>query len=134
MKASWYAEALHRALKNKNKREYGDIIARFYVSVRSRGHAGLLKQVPAELEKIAERDRDRDEVSLVTANASSLAKWSHAYDHYEKEGMLSAGAVRRDIVDGTIIGGFQIRGKNIFIDGSYKRSLVELYKNIINKN
>ncbi len=132
MKASWYAEALYGALKGKNEKEASAVSTRFYEGIKRRGHAGLLRLIPAELLKIADRDRIKNEVQLVTATDSSHAKWAHAYDHYEKEGIVPVGSVRSDVVDETIIGGFQIRGKNILIDGSYKKSLVDLYRNITN--
>ncbi len=134
MKASWYAEALYEALKGKNEKEAGVVARLFFASVKARGHAGLLRLIPTELEKITKREYEKNVTYLVTATASSHAKWSHAYDHYEKEGIVSVDGVRRNIVDDTIIGGFQIRSKNILIDSSYKRSLVELYQNITNKN
>ncbi len=134
MKASYYAEALYEALKGKNEKE-ADVVARiFLTSVKTRGHTGLLKLIPVELSKIAKREYSKNVAYLVTATTSSHAKWSHAYDHYEKEGIVPVNSVRHNIVDETIIGGFQIRGKNILIDSSYKRSLLELYKNITNKN
>ena len=134
MKALWYAEALYEALKGKNEKEAGVVSAHFHASIKVRGHAGLLKLIPAELSRIAERERAKNEVYLVTATASSHAKWSHAYDHYEKEGIVPVNSVRRDVVDETIIGGFQIRGKNILIDSSYKKALVDLYQKITTPN
>ena len=96
------------------------------------GHDRLLPFIASELEKIMAREKDRNEVVLVTADNKSASKWSHAYDHYEKEGIIPKGAERRDVVDETIVGGFQIRTKDTLIDGSYKKSLVELYRNITN--
>lgn len=132
MRSLWYAEALYGALIGKNEKEAGLVSARFLASIKSRGHEGLLKHIPAELEKIVERERGHREVELVSADAKSHAKWIHAYDHYEKEGTLPQNSVCHNVVDETIIGGFQIRGKKILIDGSYKKSLTELYRNITN--
>ncbi len=134
MKASWYAEALYGALKGKNEKEAGVISSRFYEVIKSRGHAGLLRLIPAELSKIAEREYSKNVTHLVTATASSHAKWAHAYDHYEKEGIVPGNSIRHDVVDETIIGGFQIRGRNILIDGSYKKSLFDLYQKITTTN
>ena len=108
------------------------IFARFRKVVSARGHERLLPFVAHELEKIMSRERDRNEVLLVTADNKSVSKWAHAYDHYEKEGVIRKGATRRDVVDETIVGGFQIRTKDTLIDGSYKKSLVELYRDITN--
>ncbi len=131
MKASWYAEALYKALKGKNEKEAGVVSARFYEIIKTRGHAGLLRLIPAELSKMEEREYSRNVAYLVTATSSSHTKWRHAYDHYEKEGIVPVNSVRCDVVDETIIGGFQIRSKNILIDSSYKKVLFNLYEKIV---
>lgn len=132
MRASWYAEALYEALKGKNANDSKKILARFREVLAVRGHSVLLRYIPHELKKIAERERVHSEVTLVTADAKSRTKWAHAFDHYEKEGVIPKGATRHDVVDESIVGGFQIRTKDILIDGSYKKPLVELYQKIIN--
>ena len=135
MKASWYAEALYGALNGKHVKTEGDskkMFTHFRKVLSARGHERLLPFVAHELEKIMAREKDKNEVVLVTADNKSVSKWSHAYDHYEKEGIISKHATRRDVVDETIVGGFQIRTKDTLIDGSYKKSLVELYRNITN--
>ncbi len=130
MRASWYAEALASALKGKGEKESIAIGTRFLDVVKARGHSGLLKLIPIELKKIIAREQSRSEVILVTVDEKSRTKWMHAYDHYEKEGIVPNGSARRDVIDKSIIGGFQIRSKNILIDSSYKKSLIDLYKNI----
>ena len=132
MKASWYAEALAEALSGKSEKEGSVLIARFYEVIKSHGHAGLLPLIPAELEKIEAREKAHREAILVTADTKSLTKWAHAYDHYYREALLPLDATRRDIIDETIIGGYQIRTKDLLIDSSYKKSLVELYSKITN--
>lgn len=135
MKASWYAEALYGALQGKDVKSESDskkVLTRFRKVVSARGHERLLPFVARELEKIMSREKDKNEVLLVTADNKSVSKWSHAYDHYEREGTIRKGATRRDVVDETIVGGFQIRTKDTLIDGSYKKSLVELYRSITN--
>lgn len=130
MKASWYAEALYGALEGKNESESGKIFTRFRKVLSLRGHDRLLLFILHELEKIALREESKNEVVLVVADQKSQNKWAHAYDHYEKEGIIPKGMTRRDVVDESIVGGFQIRMKGTLIDGSYKKSLAELYRNI----
>lgn len=135
MKASWYAEALYGALNGKHVNTESDskkILTHFRKVLSERGHDRLLPFIAHELEKIMAREKDKNEVVLVTADNKSVGKWAHAYDHYEKEGIVPKGATRRDVVDESIVGGFQIRTKDTLIDGSYKKSLVELYRNITN--
>ena len=136
MKASWYAEALVAVLeKNEkaSKKEITDIVARFHALVKARGHEALLKMIPRELARIAERQENDNRVTLVTADAKSRSKWEHAYDHYVKEGILSEEQPKEILVDESIIGGFQLKTKDTLIDGSYKKSLLELYRNITSK-
>ena len=132
MKASWYAEALTEALSGKNEKEAEKVLARFYEVIKAHGHTGLLPFIPAELEKIEVRAQAHREAILVTADTKSRTKWVHAYDHYFTEALLPLDTTRRDVVDETIIGGYQIRTKDLLIDSSYKRSLIELYQNITN--
>lgn len=133
MKASWYAEALYAALKGvKTESDSHKVFARFRKVLIARGHEKLLPFVAHELEKIMAREKVNNEAILVTADAKSVSKWAHAYDHYEKEGLVPKGSTRRDVVDESIVGGFQIRTKDTLIDGSYKKSLLELYRNITN--
>lgn len=132
MKASWYAEALVGALAGKNEKEAEKVVARFHEVIKAHGHTGLLSLIPAELEKIEARAQAHREAILVTADVKSRTKWGHAYDHYFREALLPLDASRRDVVDETIIGGYQIRTKDLLIDSSYKRSLIELYQKITN--
>ncbi|MEK7538267.1 MAG: F0F1 ATP synthase subunit delta [Patescibacteria group bacterium] len=134
MKAFEYAEALHGALEGKNAKDAHKIFERFVEVVRARGHAGLLRLIPRELDKIALRRESQNEVVLVTADKKSHTKWSHAYDHYRREGVIPDVKGERHEIDPTIVGGFKIRTKNLLIDGSYHRALIELYRNIITKN
>lgn len=136
MKALSYATALYNALQNKKTEDEKDaqrILVRFLEIVRRRGDGKLLKQISKEFIKIVKQEKRNNEMSLVVADSKSEIKWSHAYDHYEKEGLIPLTAEKRIIIDKTIIGGFQIRNKRILIDRSYRKSLTELYHNVINK-
>ena len=133
MKASWYAEALYRALKEaKTEGDSQKVFERFRKVISARGHEKLLHFVAHELEKIMEREQTSNEVVLVTADTKSQDKWGHVCDHYEKEGLIPKGSARRNVVDESIVGGFQIRTKDVLIDASYKKSLLELYRKITN--
>lgn len=135
MKASWYAEALYGALQEGHVMSESDskkVITRFRNVVSLRGHNKLLPFVAREFEKIIIREKIKKEVTLITADTKSQSKWAHAYDHYEKEGIMPKDAMRRNAVDESIVGGFQIRTKGTLVDGSYKKSLIELYRKVTN--
>ena len=132
MKASWYAEALCGALDGKSENDGKKILSRFREVLHSRGHSVLLRLIPNELEKIMKKKKMQNQATFITADMGSHTKWMHAYDHYEKEGVILKGTTRVDLIDESIVGGFQIRTKDIFIDGSYKKPLIELYRKITN--
>lgn len=134
MKAVWYAEALHRALKGKNESDAGRIIARFSDVVSARGHSGLLTRIAQEFQSIAHRAHAQQKVLVVTAHEKGRARGMFAYEHYRKEGVISPEAVSEEAVDDSIVGGYQLRGKHMLVDQSYKRLLADLYKNITRKH
>lgn len=134
MKAVWYAEALHRALKGKNESDAGRIIARFSDVVGARGHSGLLVRIAQEFQSIARRAYAHQKVLVVTAHEKGRARGMFAYEHYRNEGVISPDAVSEEIVDDSIVGGYQLRGKHMLVDQSYKRLLADLYKNITRKH
>lgn len=131
MKAQWYAEALYGALQGvAEESDSKKVLTRFRKVLSARGHDKLLPFISRELDKILLREKGKKEVVLVTADSKSKGKWAHAYDHYEKEGSIPKGALLREVIDESIVGGFQIRMKDTLIDGSYKKSLLELYRSV----
>lgn len=134
MKAEWYAEALHRALKGKNESDAGRIIARFSDVVSARGHAGLFTRIAQEFQTISRRAQDHQKVLVVTAHEKGRARGAFAYEHYQKEGTISPDTVFEEVIDESIVGGYQLRGKHMLVDQSYKRLLADLYKNITRKH
>jgi len=134
MKAQWYAEALHRALRGKHESEIERIVARFGDVVRTRGHAGLLAHIAQEFDTVSRRAREHQKVFLVSADEKGRARGAFAYEHYQREDVISPEAISEEIVDKTIVGGYQLRGKNWVLDRSYKSSLVDLYNNISRKH
>lgn len=134
MKAVWYAEALHRALKGKNESDTGRIIARFSEVVSTRGHVGLLARIAEEFQTISHRAHAHQKVLVVTAHEKGRARGAFAYEHYHNEGTFPSDAISEEVVDASIVGGYQLRGKNMLVDQSYKRLLADLYKNITRKH
>ncbi len=134
MKAVWYAEALHRALKGKNESDAGRIIARFSDVVSARGHSGLLTRIVQEFQTISHRAHTHQKVLVVTAHEKGRARGAFAYEHYQKEGTISPDTVSEEVIDESIVGGYQLRGKHMLVDQSYKRLLADLYKNITRKH
>lgn len=136
MKASSYAVALYRVIQDKkikNEVDTEKVLARFFEVVSARGDEKLRSKILKKYVALVELADKNNEMVLVTPDSKSESKWSHAYDHFEKEGVIPEGAIKKTKVDETIIGGFQIRSKKILIDGSYKKSLIELYHNTVNK-
>lgn len=136
MKASSYAAALYRVIQDKkikNEVDTEKVLTRFFEVVNARGDEKLRSRILKKYVALVELADKNNEMVLVTPDSKSESKWSHAYDHFEKEGVIPEGAIKKTKIDETIIGGFQIRSKKILIDGSYKKSLIELYHNTVNK-
>lgn len=134
MKAVWYAEALHRALKGKDESDTGRIIARFSDVVSARGHAGLFTRIAEEFQTISHRAHAHQKVLVVTAHEKGRAHGAFAYEHYQKEGTFPPDTVPEEVMDTSIVGGYQLRGNHMLVDQSYKRLLADLYKNITRKH
>ena len=122
MKASWYAEALYGALEGKSESDGSQVLARFRAVLAARGHSAVLRFIPQELGKIIEREKTRTKSYLLPQTArASVSGLTHMI--IMKRRIIPKRATRRDVIDESIVGGFQIRADDILIDGSYKNPL-----------
>lgn len=133
MNATLYAEALYRALEGKNERVAEKIVSRLKEVLVMRGHTSLARRIALEFARTVARKEKEKTVTLITADEKSRKKWMHAYNHYEREGLLPKCAPREDVLDETIVSGFRIRTNTIEIDGSGRRILLDLYRNILQR-
>lgn len=116
MQARHYAHALQEALKGKTAAEQGKVVTAFVARVKARRHEKLL---PGILSVLARGTSKRSEESLVVARQKDVVR-------ARKEAGTKVGA----IINPNLIGGWQHQKDGVLTDTSYKRSLIELYRNI----
>ena len=116
MNARTYATALTEALKGKTTAEQTKVVTRFVTYVKSRKHEGILPAVAAQLERGITTEKEE---SLVVAKKGDLVR-------ARKEAGTKVGA----IINPNLVGGWQHYKDGVLTDASYRRSLIELYRNI----
>ena len=116
MNARAYATALTEALKGKTTAEQSKVVTQFIKYVKVRKHEGILPAVAAQLERGVSTKKEE---SLVVAKKKDLVR-------ARKEAGTKVGA----IINPSLVGGWQHYKDGVLTDASYKRSLIELYRNI----
>lgn len=116
MNARHYAIALSEALRGKNATEQSKVVDAFMRKIEERKHKGILPGVLAHLKRgIVEKKEE----ALVVAKKKDLVR-------ARKEAGTKVGA----IINPNLVGGWQHYKDGVLTDASYKRSLIELYRNI----
>lgn len=116
MNAAHYATALREALKDKTAAEQGKVVTQFLRVIKNKKHQGLLSGIVAHLQR---GDTEQTAEALVVARKKDVVA-------ARKEAGTKVGA----IINPQLIGGWQHYKDGVLTDTSYKRSLVELYRNI----
>ncbi|XKT75052.1 MAG: hypothetical protein ACJKSS_02700 [Patescibacteria group bacterium UBA2103] len=116
MHAHYYSKALKEALQDKTPAEQKKVLAQFLSRIKRMRHAKLLPAILSQLEK---GDGNKGKELLVVGKRKDVAR-------ARKEAGTKVGAV----INKDLIGGWQHYKDGILTDTSYKRSLVELYRNI----
>lgn len=89
----------------------------------------LLPSILKEFEKYRMRDLDTKRVILTVANKEDVTKYKEEVQKYVTT--LNGDDHIGVKVDEQIIGGFKIEFGDMMVDGSYKRRLLNLYREII---
>jgi len=116
MNARHYATALREALKDKTTAQQGKVVTQFISEIKKRKHQGLLPGVIAHLKRGTSK---KGEETLIVGRKKDVV-------HARKEAGTKVGA----IINPNLIGGWQHYKDGMLTDTSYKRSLIELYRNI----
>lgn len=126
MLAHDYAKAFASIIQ---KNETDTLLGELDRVLTKRGHQKLRKQIlSALLVEFAAKKRRHESVV-------SVAKTEHATEYADninavcKE--LNISEKPEVVVDESLIGGFVVHTNNYLLDKSYKRTLIELYRNII---
>lgn len=129
MPARWYAQALHESIHNISEKEADTIYARFFDIIKRRGHIRLLPSIARIFFEQARREESKIGVTLIVAQEEDAQRFMNAAEQFfsKEAGVENRVRVR---VDGTIIGGYQLRTSTILSDNSHKRHLLDMYHRI----
>ena len=131
MRATSYARALHSALQEHPEREE-KLLEQFISVVKGNGHAHLLAKIVRSLERILAKELKASTIEVTGAKSLSEEEITQFLKKEPFKHALTASHKRVERkVDASIIGGIIVRAGNTLIDGSYKRSLLDLYQRAV---
>lgn len=140
MRASYYAQAFHdlaclsesaRSQATASKMEEGVLVKQFVATVVQNGHAHLLRKILRSIERTVRREEKQSTIEVTSAkelsqeDVGALLKkepWKYAPSSAHKKVLRKT--------DGALIGGAVVRTSTTKIDASYKRILLDLYRQI----
>ncbi|MEX0930763.1 MAG: F0F1 ATP synthase subunit delta [Candidatus Paceibacterota bacterium] len=130
MLANDYAAALAPIIK---KNEASENVLRDLDRVLAlHGHQKLKKRILSALVERLTKESQRNEVVVRVAKAEHIKKYAEAIDSAcKKLGTTNKPTI---VIDTTLVGGFILQTQNRLLDMSYKRTLIELYRNSIKSN
>jgi F0F1-type ATP synthase delta subunit len=122
-----YAQALWKLVKRgmepkKAVHALRDMLAR-------EGRSELLPRVARAFQRIAlEQSKKTDVVLTVATEGDITAAKKHTHDLIAEFGVTPHDVQTR--IDGSLIGGWRLEGKEKLIDASYKRRLLDLFSRV----
>lgn len=125
--SKYYAQALKEIIRDGKGNEE-TIGVSFVNLLKKKGHIKLLPQILKEFEKFSEKDIDTKQVVLTVARIADENRFKSDALQYITgfdEGHL------KTKIDESLVGGFKIETKDIVVDASYKKKLLNLYREII---
>jgi F0F1-type ATP synthase delta subunit len=129
MKARQYAEALHLAAADKDDAALQELLERFRVLLRERGHTRLTPAILRELEKLEAQRQDPNIVHVAVAQKQDTQAFASEIQE-DIAALDAAGQTQDVVVDETLIGGYEVRTGGGRIDRTYKRALLTLYNTL----
>jgi F0F1-type ATP synthase delta subunit len=96
--------------------------------LRSRGHQKLLPNIVHELEK--RLTREQESVKILFAREEDKIR----YKENIQADLLEIAKEKEEQsqeIDEKLVGGYRVETKNILIDRSYKRALIDLYQKLL---
>jgi F0F1-type ATP synthase delta subunit len=131
MKAREYAEALYAATYGKDDDTQERMVARMLTLLAESGHTRLLPRIMRELVRVT-RERGEDvEVMVRVARSADSERYRARIDADLDTLGAAAVASRATVVDGTAVGGYEVRVRGRRIDRTHKRALMDLYSTLI---
>ncbi|HYF10597.1 MAG TPA: F0F1 ATP synthase subunit delta [Candidatus Paceibacterota bacterium] len=126
MLAKYYALALALAIAGKTGAELDATLERFFALLQGKGHVTLLPHILRETERYAQLMNARDSVTVTTPVPPSAPHIEEIQRSFAEYGVGERELVKE--LDTYLIGGFTIQTRDLRIDASYKRQLLELYQ------
>lgn len=126
MLAKYYALAIALAIAGKTGRELDATLARFFELLRVKGHLTLLPHILRELDRYAELAKTRESITVTTPAPAFSAHIGEI-----KKGFAEYGVGEGELVaelDSFLVGGYTLKTRDLRIDASYKRQLLDLYQ------
>lgn len=95
-------------------------------SLGAHGRLALMPRIAKAFVRIAERDREKNGMTLYVASTADERDAKHAV----KDVLQELGVAASDVaiaIDDSLIGGWRLEGRETLIDGSYKKYLLDMY-------
>lgn len=126
MKAKDFATAIYNALKEGKRIE--DVLARIDTVLEKHGAQKIKRAVLLELMSLLKQDKRYRDADVIIAKEADRQKYAAAITKSLEE--LDATKDHEVEIDERIAGGYIVRVGGRQIDASFKRKLLQLYKNI----
>jgi hypothetical protein len=120
-----YVQALHARIQEGHAIE--SVLKNLDSVLRARGHSRSKASILKALIRKLERTELQEKPVLTLAQEADTPKMLPHAQH-----LLESTVSPRIVIDPSIVGGFVLRNQNKQIDTSYKRTLLKLYRTIIN--
>ena len=119
-----YAHALWQMVESGTSPK--EAVRKVHASLAARGREALLPRVASAFRRLAERERVRSGITLSVARE----KDARAAMHEAKDLLASLSEEKvgaEVIVDGSLVGGWRLEGRETLVDASFKKQLLSLY-------
>ena len=126
MLARYYALAIALAIAGKTGAELDAVLKRFFTLLKSKGHLTLLPHILRELDRYTHLMSAREGVTITTPVPASAEHIEEIQQSFAEYGVGEAELVKK--LDSYLIGGFTVKTRDLRIDASYKRQLLDLYQ------
>jgi len=122
-----YAQALVLSIKGKDTQDKNKILKHFFELISRKGHSRLLSRIANAVERVESREAEKNIVKIYVRNQGKETLSKETVLLFEKE---RERPIYETCEDGTLIGGYVVKGKGIRVDASYKNALLSLYTKI----
>jgi len=127
-KAQLYAQALYEASQNKAETELDGFFANMILKLKESHEYKLLPTITREFESLLTQKEKGNGTALVVRDALDAEKY---IQELSKHGDTFSSSDTQIIEDTTIVGGYIARNARAMLDRSYKKGLLDMYKQLV---